>query len=46
MIIEKQSKMGQDQLERLRAEGKAVRYDCDPLVEVFSVNDGVYSILS
>lgn len=46
MIIEKQSKMGTDQLEQFRAEGKAARYDCDPLVEVFSTADGVYSILS
>lgn len=36
----------QEQMDRLRTEGKAKRYDCDPLVEVFSVTDGVYSILS
>ncbi len=46
MIIEKQGQMGQNQLEELRAAGKARRYDCDPLVEVFSVTEGVYSILS
>jgi glyoxylase-like metal-dependent hydrolase (beta-lactamase superfamily II) len=46
MIIEKQGKLGEEQLAALRQKGAVARYDCDPLVEVFNVTEGVYSILS
>ena len=44
MIIEKQGAMATDRLEELRAAGKVRRYDCNPLVEVFETEEGVYSI--
>ena len=44
MLIEKQGAMATDRLEELRAAGKVRRYDCNPLVEVFETEEGVYSI--